>query len=424
MGNDTWLAHVAQRRGRQAVHVFRHDAHLCDQWTSHRDDRRHLRSVDAVRRVAPCRVRLVADPGPVVLRGGDRLAGIRCAFVGHGDYRGDGLDSQAPRRLGELACRCRRADSALGAAIVVHDWLSAFVLRRVFDRDVCAAAAGVDSKLAATRSATAARVMAVVVAFCGSDCDTVARRVRCGLAGFAAVGGIDVQPVYAGDAARQRAHRSARWLGSGQQSWLFGFCCLASSCFGVVRPQRLAVDVFDDVAQRNGGRIAVWASVRGCAAHLADVDLRGGSCVMGVAVGAENQAPWDAGSDRLGLCLVCGGELGQSRRVHVDRAASRQRLGTIRGAARRQAAAHRLRQRLRRAVFRGVVFADARLRRAAVGRGDAWRPASRAGLRQFGYGDGLAGDVRQPDQVQLALPQGNVGGAEVRRAVGDRCRAR
>ena len=183
-------------------------------------------------------------------------------------------------------------------------------------------------KPAATRSATAARVMAVVVAFCGSDCDTVARRVRCGLAGFAAVSGIDVQPVYAGDAARQRAHRFARWLGSGQQSWLFGFCCLASSCFGVVRPQRLAVDVFNDVAQRNGGRIAVWASVCGCAADLADVDLRGGSCVMGIAVGAENQAPWDAGSDRLGLCVVCGGELGQARRVYVDRAASRQRLGT------------------------------------------------------------------------------------------------
>jgi len=82
----------------------------------------------------------------VALCGGDRLAGIRCAFVGHGDYRGDGLDSQAPRRLGELACRCRRADSALGAAIVVHDGLSAFVLRRVFDRDVCAAAAEADSK--------------------------------------------------------------------------------------------------------------------------------------------------------------------------------------------------------------------------------------------------------------------------------------
>ena len=34
------------------------------------------------------------------LRGSDRLAVIRCAFVGHGDHRGDGLGSQVPLRLG------------------------------------------------------------------------------------------------------------------------------------------------------------------------------------------------------------------------------------------------------------------------------------------------------------------------------------
>ena len=63
---------------------------------------------------------------------------------------------------------------------------------------------------------------------------------------------------------------------------------MASSCFGVVRPQRLAVDAFNDVTERNGGRIAAWASVRSCAARLADVDLRGCAGFVGDAVGTEN----------------------------------------------------------------------------------------------------------------------------------------
>ena len=69
-------------------------------------------------------------------------------------------------------------------------------------------------------------------------------------------------------------------------------------------------------------------------------------------------------------------------------------------------------------------FADARLRRAAVGCGDTWRPASRAGLRQLGRGDGLAGDVCQPNPVQLAVLQGNDGGAGGRWPAADRHCAR